>query len=121
MSIRNIAVSQRSDGTAAIDVDGKEINLCSLERAVFTIDGESVPSAEITLSGVPDIIEEMDLTVTVDPKTTRDCMKYLALQLQLDDAFREAWIASIMSALADTESESDNYKKAQHILNRIMD
>ena len=121
MNHRNIAVRRRSDGTTAIEVDGKEFNLYSMERAVFTMDRESVPSAEITLSGVPDIIDDMDLTVTLDPKTTRDCVKYLALQLQLDDAFREAWIASIASALADTEFESDNYKKAQRILNRIMD
>lgn len=121
MHIRNISVRKLPDDSPVVYVDGKKLEVGIIDSIAVDFDKEPLPQTEIRLNEIPEFETDTDLTITVDPKTTRDCMKYLALQLQLDDAFREAWIASIASALADTESEYDNYKKAQHILNRIMD
>ena len=122
-----VRVEKISDhiGYYRVIVDGEELH----HVAALNISYEpmSVPKADITLNAVGEIPDsEMAVYYHFETEDIRECVRFLALQLQLDEDFREAWKSSIYSALADLDSLEKagahhcNYDRAAYILERLI-
>ena len=108
-----------------VEVDGIEIhNISSLDIEYRPTE---IPQAIITLRSISDISGDMMVKFNFEPYNIRDCIKYLALQLQFDEDFRKAWQSSIYSALVDLErleaggAHTCNFDKAGYILDRLVE
>lgn len=87
-----------------------------------------IPQAVITLNSVVNIDENMAVTYRFDPTDIRECIRFLALQLQLDKDLHDAWQSSIYSALKDLRAKDEgtgeyicDYDRAGFILDRLME
>ena len=87
-----------------------------------------IPQAVITLNSVADLNEDMAVMYRFDPSDIRECIRFLALQLQLDKDLHDAWQSSIYSALKDLRAKDEgtgdyicDYDRAGFILDRLME
>ena len=106
------------DGVKISNVTNVNINYNPLE----------IPQAVITLNSVADLNEDMAVTYKFDPSDIRECIRFLALQLQLDKDLHDAWQSSIYSALKDLRAKDEgtgdyicDYDRAGYILDRLME
>ena len=126
-NLTNVRVLKNPDhvGVYNVFVDGHELHGVT-EMDVHFRPGEHI-QADITLNSVTKIDHDVIASFHFDPSDIRECVKFLSLQLQLDDNFREAWMLSIKSALDDLSKfdedteHLDNYDKAGYILDRIVE
>lgn len=94
----------------------------------ISFDPNEIPQAVITLNSVADIDEDMAVTYRFEPSDIRECIRFLALQLQLDKDLHDAWQSSIYSALKDLRAKDEgtgeyicDYDRAGFILDRLME
>lgn len=107
-------------GVYHVFVDGKEIHGVSELTATFR--PEEIPTVDMTICSVTKIDHDVLLNLHIDPVDVRECIKFIALQLQLDKDLRSAWQSSIYCALKELELKNCTctYDKAGYILDRLM-
>ena len=106
-------------GRYHVYVDGQEI--AGVNSVDVHYSPDAIPTTDITIYSVPKIDHDLFARMHFEPTDIRECIKFLVLQLQFDNDFREAWILSIKSALDEMDEDIDNYGQAKRILDRIMD
>ena len=101
-----------------IYVDGDELD--HVRSVHIDYKSDALPTCEIEFVGVTEVNERMLLNSDFCPNSIRECLKYLALQVQLDDDFRDSCLATIESALKESESCSIE-DKAKRVLERLIE
>ena len=127
-NMTNLRIIKKPNLVGCYDVfaDGQELH------GVRSIDVHYRPQepleADITLTSVTKIDHDLLAKFHFEPTDIRECIKFLALQLQMDDDFRDAWISSIKSALDDLDKFDEdsgeavsNFNRAGYILERIIE
>ena len=94
----------------------------------ISISPNEIPQAVVAYKSVADLDEEMAVTLRFDAYDIRECIRFLALQLQLDKDLHDAWQSSIYSALKDLRTKDEgtgdyicDYDRAGFILDRLME
>ena len=107
-------------------IDG--VRQSNVSRVDISYSPVEIPQAVITLNSVADLDEDMAVTYKFDPSDIRECIRFLALQLQLDKDLHDAWQSSIYSALKDLRAKDEgtgdyicDYDRAGYILDRLME
>lgn len=107
-------------------IDG--VRQSNVARADVSYSRTEMPQAVITFNSVINVDEEMAVTYRFEPSDIRECIRFLALQLQLDKDLHDAWQSSIYSALKDLRAKDEgtgdyicDYDRAGYILDRLME
>lgn len=110
----NLRIDSQTHG---VYVDGTKISVRSMRIELLP---DRVPVAEIEL--LPQEIDYEHLTQTelfLHPESIAECVRGVQFELQINQEFRDGFIASIKSALDDYSGEEDNEELARRILERV--
>lgn len=126
--LHNLKVEAINNSGTAQRVIYDGIELQGVTSVTTEYEPDSIPQAYITLNTISNINRDLVCKFHFEPEDIRECIKFLALQLQLDDDLRLAWQASIYSALKDLEKFDEDsekhicdFDKAGYILDRLME
>ena len=105
-------------GCHDVFINGIQIdNVRSLD---FHVDPESIPEVDITVLGNLDYNGLAIVGLNLNPESVVECIKGLKLELMLNDDLRNAFKASIKSALDDAKNYEPNDRIADRIFERIL-
>lgn len=101
-----------------------EVKINKTSVAVRSIDYhadlESVPVFTIDIPSLADIeVNHADIVFRFHPETVVDAIKVIQCELKNDDVFRNAFLASIESALKEAKPYTPEHDLAIAILNRV--
>lgn len=114
-----VKILSGEDRKAKILVDGKEIGNVNL--VTFGMSKMSRPLFVIGTDGMPDILLKTDIEFLFNPKTVREACIVLKDELENESSpVREAFKASIKSAIDEAQNYTDMDKLAERILERII-
>lgn len=95
-----------------------------IREVTFNQSIETIPCFTFETIGLPDIeIDNADICFKFTPETISDSVKVIYHTYEIDNDFRNAFIASIESAIHDNDvvcDISDQHDLATEIANRIM-
>ena len=97
--IHNVSVERLSDTLHNVYVDGEPLH--GVSGLVVEYSPMEIPKAHITMNAVTKVHEGMDVRFTFESESVRECEKFLWLQYQLRQEFRDSWVAAACSAIGD--------------------
>ena len=126
--LSKVKIEPVGDGGICHDVYIDGVHQKNVSRVDISYSPVEIPQAVITFNSVADLDEDMAVTYRFDPTDIRECIRFLALQLQLDKDLHDAWQSSIYSALKDLRAKDEgtgeyicDYDRAGFILDRLME
>lgn len=111
-----IELKETSPGRCRVFIEGEELH--SVTSVGYYRDVDSIPECCITMNA-GELTADARVLVEYMPSTVNEACAVLKDVYMKDVDFREAAIASIMSALND--SQATKKEMAQHIADRIFD
>lgn len=115
---------QSIDGTVFSSVFLGDKKLEGIREITFNQSVETIPCFTFETVGLPDIeIDNADIRFNFTPETISDSVKVICHTYEIDNDFRNAFIASIESAIHDNGvvcDISDQHELALEIANRII-
>lgn len=115
---------QSIDGTVFSNVFLGDKKLEGIREITFNQSVDTIPCFTFETVGLPDIeIDNADICFKFTPETISDSVKVIYHTYEIDNDFRNAFIASIESAIHDNGvvcDISDQHDLATEIANRIM-
>lgn len=119
--LSNVKISPIDDNHLAHTVTIDGIRIPNVSSAVVEYEPNTVPTCTLTLNSLTGIDEQMIADIVFSPESIHDCIKFLSLRLQLDDDLREAWKATIETALkAAKEHNLSIENTATAVINQII-
>lgn len=117
--LSKVKIEQINDRCHKVYVDGEKVQ--HVRGLTVNIEPMSIPTVEITLASTAEIDGMAFVKYNFSPESLKECMKYIFLHIQFDEAFRAACLLTIDQALKDAESDGiPKDKVAEFILERVM-
>lgn len=119
--LSNVKISPIDNNHIAHQVTIDGIRIPNVSSAVVEYEPNTVPTCTLTINSLAGIDDQMIADIVFSPESIHDCIKFLSLRLQLDDDLREAWKATIETALRNAKEHNLSIENtATAVINQII-